>query len=377
VVARILADPSVPMRNNWFSISRPPDRVLILGAAILAVSLVLPPRAASQDGPLCPSCTFFRVSVTPDGTYDPDRPKNSTGHTTTFTVTNTGNVTDSYNLSCSVTGGVTCTNVNPASKTLASQEQQVVTVTYNVGSSGGRITLEAVGEAVDTGYRLVSTPPVINLVAPRVTNGVDTAIIHTRWPLVLATFSADAPVDTTSLVITLGPDTVSASARRNTALTEWEVDVRHELAPGVVKALYVKICHVNSSCSSMTRQVLLDNSGPPIVSFTGMPLEVHGHAAEMETGFSIPAYVSMGTARSTGLVYSTRQSYPRALVNVDIELTWPAGNPDQIKAILRDGIVGMDSLTAATPTCQASSGRRCRLTLQADFSSSTYPRAIR
>jgi RHS repeat-associated protein len=267
--------------------------------------------------------------------------------------------------------------VNPASKTLASQEQQVVTVTYNVGSSGGRITLEAVGEAVDTGYRLVSTPPVINLVAPRVTNGVDTAIIHTRWPLVLATFSADAPVDTTSLVITLGPDTVSASARRNTALTEWEVDVRHELAPGVVKALYVKICHVNSSCSSMTRQVLLDNSGPPIVSFTGMPLEVHGHAAEMETGFSIPAYVSMGTARSTGLVYSTRQSYPRALVNVDIELTWPAGNPDQIKAILRDGIVGMDSLTAATPTCQASSGRRCRLTLQADFSSSTYPRAIR
>jgi RHS repeat-associated protein len=64
-------------------------------------------------------------------------------------------------------------------------------------------------------------------------------------------------------------------------------------------------------------------------------------------------------------------------VNADIELTWPAGNPDQIKAYLRDGIIALDSLVVSSPTCQASAGRKCRVTLQGDFSSSTYPRAVR
>lgn len=343
---------------------------------VVCTAFVLTPRPlAAQD---CPTCPIFSVNVAPDGSYDPNRAKNSTGHTTTFTVTNTGNQTDTYNFTCSTSGGVTCTNVSPASQTLAGGGEQVVTVTYNVGASGGQVSLSAEGEATDSGYRLVSTPPTLTLSAPRVTNGVDTALVHTRTPLVLATFATtDAPIDVSTLVVKLGTDTVTALARRNSALTEWEVDVAHQLTPGVVKALYVRICHINAGCSTVTRQVLLDNSGPAIVSFTGMPLELHGHAAEVETGFATPAYVSMGASRSTGLVYSTRQSYPRALVNVDIELTWPAGNPDQIKTILRDGIVGMDSLTATTPSCQASMGRRCRVTLQADFSGSTYARAAR
>jgi RHS repeat-associated protein len=356
-----------------------PHFVSLSGALAIAVGfaafVLLPRHLAAQD---CPTCPFFGVSVAPDGSYDPNRPKNSTGHTTTFTVTNTGNLTDTYNFSCSTSGGVTCTNVSPASQTLAGGAEQIVTVTYNVGASGGQITLDAVGEAVDSGYRLVTTPPVITLVIPKVTNGADTALVHTRTPLVLGTFTtADAGIDTTTFVLKLGSDTVTALSRRNAGLAEWEVDLAHQLAPGVAKVLFLKICNVNAGCASVTRQVVLDNSGPPIVSFTGMPLELHGHAPEVETGFAIPAYVSMGTNRSTGLVYSTRQSYPRALVNVDIELTWPAGNPDQIKAILRDGIVAMDSLTAATPTCQASTARRCRVTLQGDFSGSTYPRATR
>lgn len=193
-----------------------PHAVSLSGALAIAVGftafVLIPSRLAAQD---CPTCPFFGVSVAPDGTYDPNRSKNSTGHTTTFTVTNTGNQTDTYNFTCSTSGGVTCTNVDPASKTLAGGEQQVVTVTYNVGSSGGQITLDAVGEVVDSGFRLVSTPPTITLTAPRVTNGVDTALVHTRTPLVLATFAADAPIDTNTLVVKLGTDTVTALARRS------------------------------------------------------------------------------------------------------------------------------------------------------------------
>lgn len=347
-----------------------------------AMSAIVVRPAAAQHGPLCPSCQFYRVEVSPDGPYDPNRAKNSNGYTTKFAVLNSGNVTDTYTITCHTTGGVTCTNVNPSSLTLTSFQQDTVTVTYNVGSSGGRLTLDALGSAdvspaEDTGWVLVSTPPVVTLVLPRVTNGADTAVVHTRTPLILANFSADAPLDINTFVMKIGTDTVTRWSRRNTALAEWEVDSAHQLTPGVVQSVYVSICHVNSSCTSLTRQILLDNSGPPIVSFTGMPLEVSGSSAEVETGFAIPAYSSMGSARSVGLVYSTRQSYPRALVNTNIELTWPAGTPDQIKAFLRDGIVALDSLTVNTPNCQSSSGRKCRVTLQGDFSASTYPRAVR
>lgn len=356
-------------------------RASLLLAALVSISAVTS-QAFGQSGPLCSNCQFYAVSVTPDGTFDPNRAKNSTGNTTTFSVTNTGNLTDTYAFTCLPTGGVTCTNVNPTSKTLLSGQQQNVTVTYSVGSTGGRLTLDALGAADvnpghDTGYVFVTTPPVITVVVPRVTNGVDTAVIHSRTPLVLATFSADAAIDLSSLVIKLGSDTITKLSRRNSGLAEWEVDSVHQFTPGVVQALYVRICHVNSGCTSVTRQVLLDNSGTPIVSFSGMPLEVHGNAAEVETGFAIPAYVSMGAARSTGLVYSTRQSYPRALVNTDIELTWPSGTPDQIKAFLRDGSLILDSLIVGTPNCQSSSGRKCRVTLQGDTSSSPSARAVR
>jgi RHS repeat-associated protein len=347
---------------------------------LLGISTATQP--AFGQGPLCPTCQYWGVSVTPDGTFDPNRATNSTGNTTIFTVQNIGNVPDTYIFACRTTGGVACTNVSPTSWTLNSFQSRNVTVTYDVGSSGGTLTLEAQGQddlhpVSDTGYVFVTTPPVLTLVVPRATNGPDTAVVHSRTPLILVTYSADAAIDMSSLVLKIGNDTVSKLSRRNAGLAEWEVDSAHQLTPGVVQPLYVRICHVNSGCASITRQIVLDNSGPPIVSFAGMPLEVYGGAAEVETGFGIPAYFSMGTARSAGLVYSTRQSYPRALVNADIELTWPTGAPDQIKAILRDGIVALDSLTVNTPSCQSSGGRRCRVTLQGDLSGSTYPRAVR
>jgi RHS repeat-associated protein len=54
-------------------------------------------------------------------------------------------------------------------------------------------------------------------------------------------------------------------------------------------------------------------------------------------------------------------------VPVDLELTWPAGNPDQIKLTLFDGGVKLDSLVLTTPTCATGATRRCRAVLQGDF----------
>jgi len=57
---------------------------------------------------------------------------------------------------------------------------------------------------------------------------------------------------------------------------------------------------------------------------------------------------------------------------VDLELPWPAGTPDQVKLVLIDGIVRMDSVVLTTPTCATGAVKRCRAVLQADFSASSF-----
>lgn len=330
---------------------------------------------SAQNGPLVPG----NVSVSPDGTYEPDHPKNTGGYVTTFTAYNNTGSTITFSYGCWGTGGISCANITPPSGRLASGRSQVLTVTYNIGASGGELHADMEGGGYyDQGYRIVTTPPTLTVVTPALTQSPDTGLVHTRTPLVLATYTTtDAAIDTTSLVIRVGNDTVTKLARWNSRVAEWEVDSARQLSPGVPKSLLVKICHINAGCTSITRQLLLDNSGPPIVSFAGMPLELHPAVAETQTGLATPPYVSMGVSRSAGLVYSTRQAFPRVLVNVDLELTWPAGNPDQIKAVLIDGVVRLDSLVVSSPTCQSSTGRRCRVSLQANFAGTTFATATR
>jgi RHS repeat-associated protein len=232
---------------------------------------------------------------------------------------------------------------------------------------------------------IYSAPPALTLVAPTANGGNGRAIVHNRWPLVQATYSAATGIDSTSVVLQIRGVDMTSLARHNRSVLEWEVDSAHQLSPGDTADIYVRACDIYGTCSSITRRTVLDNSGPPIVSFAGMPLEALGRqavaslgpgisisGADVETGFAVPSYVSMNAPRSTGLVYSTRTSHPRALVNADIELTWPAGTPDQIKAVLIDGGVRMDSVVVSSPDCSASTGRQCRVGLQADFAGATY-----
>lgn len=365
-----------------------------LGRSVALLILLLASSVGSYratlraQGPLCPGCGY--VSVTPDGSYDPNRQTSSSGNTTTFTATNSSGSTITFMFSCWGTGGVSCTQISPTSKKLANGASITLNVTYSVGSGGGTIRADMEGGSwYDDGYRLVTTSPVVTVVLPQVTTA-DTALVHTRRPLIRATYvSNDAALDTTTLVVRWGTDTVTALTRRNRGLVEWQVDSARELTPNQTTDLAVKICHANG-CTEVTRRVKLDSIGPPIVAFDGMPFEAYGaqftapfgpglsvSGAEVQTGFGTPAYVSMGAARAVSLVYSTRQSYPRALVSADIELTWPADTPDQLKAVLLDGAVRLDSLVATSPTCQAAAGRHCRVTLQADFSGSTYAAATR
>jgi RHS repeat-associated protein len=116
--------------------------------------------AAAQAQPDCVSgCTgTYSVNVTPDGQGLTATP--GTQVTVTFDVFNTGTASDTYTLTCSATGSVTCVSVSPSSLTLAADLDDQVTVTFTAGAAGttGVITLTATGShgPVDPGSYNVS-----------------------------------------------------------------------------------------------------------------------------------------------------------------------------------------------------------------------------
>ncbi len=327
------------------------------------------------------------VSVTPD-LAPVQRTANTTGHSQVFTITNTSGVSKTYTLTHGSLGNVTTTGITPGSLTLAAAAADTAIVTYNVGSMGtGKVILTATATgAKDQGSAAVTitnSAPTVTLVVP---TGTSRAVVRTRQPILRATFlRASDPLDTAATVLTWRGENVTALARQSRGLVEWEVDSTRWLAVGDSALAAVTACTINGPCTTVTRWVVLPNDQTPVMGFTGVPMEALGSGfnapfgpglgvsgADVEAGFSIPSYVSLGTPRSAGLAYSTRQSYPRALVPVDLELPWPAGTPDQIAIRLFDGAVKLDSLVLGSPTCATGAVKRCRVVLQGDFAASTF-----
>jgi hypothetical protein len=358
-------------------------RPIAASIGLVLVSLVAALAAPRLIAARYPSCVLYCVSVTPDGGTLADFA--GSGGLAVFTVMNTGTNTDTYSYDFACTGGISCDIFRTPPATLGSGQSGTFKISYTLGSANGVIKAFATGTARDSGWINVTVVPAVTITAPHLTSDT-TALVYSRMPLVQARFYPNnADLDTTTLVVVVGNDTVTNLTRRNRGLVEWEMDSTRQLSSGVLKKLLVRICLTNGQCTTSTEYLKLDDSGRPWVSFQGMPVEALGRqsaaplgpgiavsGADVETGFGVPPYVSMGSARSTGLVYSTRTSHPRALVNTDVELTWPTGTPDQIKAVLIDGVVRRDSVVLSSPTCSANVGRRCRIALQADFAGSTF-----
>ena len=356
-------------------------------------SLFLSAPLAAQE-----SLLSDEVVVTPDVASTPSRAANSSGYSAIFTVENPNSSSDTYDLFCSESGPVTCgtiqvNGVNVEMVSVGAHQSKQVTVFYSVGSTGvGTLTLTASGSTSDDG---AWTVPVAG--APTVTIQVPgsgaTATVHNRQPIIRAFLTpTNDVIDTTKTRLVWRGDTVTAIARHNRRLIEWEVDSTRWLRTGLsgfsgpdTARLVIIACGQVGGCdTSATRNVILPNDSLPILGFTGMPLgTLNGGfsagfgpgltvvGAEIETGFSTPAFFSMGVARSTGLVYSTRQSYARALVNVDLDLPFPATSAASVKLVLIDGSTRLDSLVLSSPNtaCLTGSVRRCRATLQGKFTS--------
>jgi RHS repeat-associated protein len=362
---------------------------LAIVALISGIGFTYPSAVRAQHGGVGPDCLggcggSYSVSVD----FAESNPLGrviGTSPTDSFLVDNTGN-TDTYLFHCSTTGGLGCISVNPSSATITGHTAIYVKVTYSVAVPSGTLKLVASGEAVDSAKYTVTENPTITLVAPVLTSG-SRAVVHNRQPRIEATFVPNgSPVNTAATVLVWGSDTVTALSRANTGVLEWEVDSTHWLGVGDSALVTVRACSQDGACGTVTRWAVLLNDHKPVVGFSGMPLEALGRqftapfgpglslsGADVETGFALPGHITMGTPRSVSLVYSTRQSYPRVLVPVDVELPWPNGTPTKVHVSLFDTAgTRMDSLVVTSPSCVTGSAPRCRAVLEADFSAQSF-----
>jgi hypothetical protein len=173
-------------------------RLVSVAVAFAVAALALParPAIAQQD---CISCPYG-VSVTPDGATRV-RAISGSSYVDTFTVTNTGTNTDTYTFSCQVTGGISCSNVNPTSATVFVDEPQIVIVTYTVAAPAGTLQLTATSShATDVGSFVISTNPSITWVVPA--RSGTRAVVATRQPLIRSLFlPSGSGLDTTKTVL--------------------------------------------------------------------------------------------------------------------------------------------------------------------------------
>ena len=308
-------------------------RPLGLSALLLAAGF-LPPTNGNST--LAPATTGLSVTASPKFI---DRAEQQADLAVTYFIKNTTAATvNNIALTCSATGMVACVSIDLTLLTsLAAGATIDIDLHYATGAAGsGTITLTATAStASGAGPHIVTViaPPTITIVVPTLSSG-SRAVVRTRQPVVRvsylgATTNPNAAVDSSTLLVTWRGRTVTSEARINRGLLEWEPDSAHGL--GTVgtstadsAALTVHACAVIGSCQTVSRWIVLPSDQKPILGFSGVPYEALGRAfsapfgpglsvtaGEVEAGVSTVPYVSLGTPRSTGLVYSTRQSYPR------------------------------------------------------------------
>jgi RHS repeat-associated protein len=360
---------------------RPSDRLTVLVAASLLALPVLAPHPAVL--PAGAGSALYPTTVTPGEA--PVTHESNTTQQAVFTVWNSGGTAkNGITLTCGATGAVTCLSVSPATLNLPAWSEEEVTVTFKAGT--GTLTLSAStgGQGSYLVNGIAGTAPIVTLVVPTLTSG-SRAVVRNRQPVIRALITNGSTVDTAQTLLIWRGDTVTMKARHNRRLIEWEVDSTRWLGVGDSAQVQVKACSYGQACQDVFRWVVLPNDSVPVLGFSGIPLEALGagfsspfgpglavSGAEIETGFATVPYVSMGAARSAGLVYSTRQSYPRALIPVDIELPWPTGTPTSLKVVPVDGSTRMDSVVIASPSCATGAVKRCRTVLQPDFASGSF-----
>lgn len=150
--------------------SEAPVATMRAGISLLFVafaSVAMPWTVSAQQQPLCVGCSGdYVVNVTPD--FWPATAVAAVPTTVIYSVSNDGNLSDTYSLVCHSVGSETCGLVSPASLSLNAHAAANVSVTFTPGNAGTSGTLRLV--ATGSGDVTVATDSgsfnVTNIAAP-------------------------------------------------------------------------------------------------------------------------------------------------------------------------------------------------------------------
>ena len=162
----------------------------------------------------------WAVSVTPDG-GSASWTENTTNHTATFTVTNTGDCNDGYSFTRGMSGPVTNVRLDKTGATVFAHASTTVTATYDVGAAGGgQLTLSAgSANSFDDGhYNVTATlPPYVVAVTPDGTPTPSRSSNSTGFTDTFTVRNAGSSVD--SYTITCGGMGVTCTGTSPTSIT--------------------------------------------------------------------------------------------------------------------------------------------------------------
>ncbi|PYO69990.1 MAG: hypothetical protein DMD71_03280 [Gemmatimonadetes bacterium] len=271
------------------------------------------------------------VSVSPDAQAT-SLPANSGPNTVSFTVTNTGNVSDTYGLQCSATGGVTCGSVSPASMTLGVGASGNVNVTFNLGGTNGTLTLSAGGRSSDVGSYSVTAIPVV--VTPDAGTAVPAAkslatqrfaIQNYLSPTTTYTLTPACSGTATGCAVTPASIPLGTGA---TGTADVSYSVGAAGATGTVKLTAVATSDATKKDSGWVNLTVAP-AGP--VTDRALCLTIAaGPSAAFECGdlrlvHGLAAIRTLNKTRAPTLLYGSQAAHPYPLVTADVTL--PVGDP--------------------------------------------------
>jgi len=311
-------------------------RSIFLAVVSLVLSFATPNKVAAQDP--CqqffppPPASCYAIVVTPQGSSTPTRAANTSGYSQVFTITLTGELGDTYSISCVGAGGVTCTGTSVGSVTLTDQtgDTAQVAATYSVGAAGtGTLTLSATGSQT-SGSGYVSVPIQLHAVSvtpdggsggTRVPNTGDytlTYVVHNTGSG-SDTFGVACSSSSHVVCMAVGPVSVALAHGDSAAVT-----VGYSVSSVGSGSLTLRASNTFASDSGWYNLTVGQTAGAPIVDATpyNPTLQDYSRCAQAcfaatYTQATVP-YFSLDAPRSLRLSYNGDRVKPQPFVLVNV-----------------------------------------------------------
>jgi RHS repeat-associated protein len=342
---RVSSSAAPPLLALVFAFAATTEQALAQGNKKQAAPPTAQPQVCTINPPTCPPPTYG-VVVNPKGT-SVSQQANSTGHTGSFTVKNTGSTSNSYSFTCTSTGPVACTSVSPTSATLGAGSQSGVTVIYSVAAPGsGTLKLSASGaNASDNGSYNVTVATFQVAVAPDGATAQQRLANTTGYSETFTVQNTGTGQDTYTFTCAgagqvtctgVNPSTVSLTASASTTVT-----ASYSVGFYGTGTLKLTASGIASDTGWYTVPVY---GGPPVVDSTPYLFVKQDYSRCAQACFAVThsyatvPYFSLNAPRNVSLVYNSDRANPRPFVRVNVtpSPTYP-GTPAEYRLQVQVG----------------------------------------